>query len=142
MCLSEPSIHGQLYGDILLSLGSLYHQKNAFNDTEACYQKALRIFQEINDVLAQGTSYSGLGYLCIRQGKINEAFTLYQSAIRCHQMVNATSCMGCQGPSHGGSYMDEGTFTLGLDYSPLLFQGTVLPLPLTLCLLCCSRVHI
>ena len=34
----------------------------------------------------------------------------------------------CQGPSHGGSYMDEGTFTLGLDCSPSLFQGTILPL--------------
>ena len=105
LCLSEPSIHDQLYGDILLSLGSLYHQQNAFNDAEACYQKALRIFQEINDVHAQGTSYSGLGYLCIRQGKINEAFTLYQSAIQCHQLVNATSCIGGDYEGLGQLYM-------------------------------------
>ena len=47
----------------------------------------------------------------------------------------------CQGPSHGGSYMDEGMFTLGSDCSPLLFQGTVLLLfPLYAFLIDCSRV--
>src|ERR1700761_897450 len=30
----------------------------------------------------------------------------------------------CQDPSHGGSYMDEGAFSLGSDHFPTLFQGT------------------
>ena len=49
--------------------------------------------------------------------------------------------MSCQVPSHGGSYMDEGTLTLGLDYSPSLFQGTALLMfSLYAFLLDCSRV--
>ena len=47
----------------------------------------------------------------------------------------------CQDPSHGGSYMDEITFTLGLDCSLSLFQGTAsFRLPLYAFLIDCSRV--
>ena len=64
---------------------------------------------------------------------------LYNSFIDQFHLYKGTAC---HGPSHGGSYMDEGTFTLGSDCSLLLFQGTVLPLIPTLCILHCLLARV
>jgi tetratricopeptide (TPR) repeat protein len=90
LCLSDPLVSTQLYGCVLEDLGEIYHQLDAFNNAEACYKKALKLHQDSNDILHQGNSYHGLGYLCQRQGKTNEALTFYENAIQCHEKVNNT----------------------------------------------------
>ena len=66
----------------------------AFSNAEACYQKALTLHIDSNDINHQGTSYGGLGYVYLRQGKINEASAYYQSAIQCHEKINNTFQLG------------------------------------------------
>jgi tetratricopeptide (TPR) repeat protein len=105
LCLSSPLIYNQLYGGILEDLGEIYHQLNAFSNAEACYQKALKLHQDSNDILHQGNSYLGLGYLYLRQGKLDEAPTFYQSAIQCHEEVNATFQLGLDYKGLGQIYM-------------------------------------
>ena len=48
----------------------------------------------------------------------------------------------CQGPSHGGSYMDEGTSRIRIGLLPYVVSGAISLLSPPLCLLCCSRAHI
>jgi tetratricopeptide (TPR) repeat protein len=104
LCLLSSSY---LHGQILQSLGDIYHQQDAFDDAEACYQKALKLHQDRNDILNQGTSYTCLGFLNLRQGKINEAFSFYQSAIQCHEAVNATFELGNDYQGLGQIYMEQ-----------------------------------
>ena len=49
---------------------------------------------------------------------------------------------GCQGPSHGGSYIDEGTSHIRIGLSLLLFQGTILLLLPAPCSICWSFAHV
>jgi tetratricopeptide (TPR) repeat protein len=105
LCLSSPIVGNQLYGQVLEELGDIYHQLNEFSHAEACFQTALKLHQSNNDVLHQGNSYLGLGYLCLRQGKIDEASMFYQSAIKCHEQVNATLRLGSDYDGLGQIYM-------------------------------------
>ena len=99
LCLSSSINHSHLYGSILEDLGGIYQQLYAYSSAEACYQKALTLQKDNNDIQGQGNSYYGLGYLYSRQGKINEASTYYESAIKCHEEVNANFQLG--GDYHG-----------------------------------------
>ena len=103
----SSSSNSHLHGGILESLGDIYHEQNAFDDAEACYQKALKLHQDGNDILNQGNSYTRLGYLYLRQGKINEAFSFYQNAIQCHEAVNATPELGRDYNGLGQIYMKQ-----------------------------------
>ena len=104
LCLSSGN---QLYGYILEDLGDIYHQLDEFNNAVACYEKALKLNQDNNDVLHEGNSYLGLGYLSLRQGKIDEALMLYQSAIRCHEEVNTPLRLGSDYDGLGQVYMQQ-----------------------------------
>ena len=104
LCLSSGN---QLYGYILEDLGDIYHQLDEFNNAVACYEKALKLHQDNNDVLHEGNSYLGLGYLSLRQGKIDEALMLYQSAIRCHEEVNTPLRLGSDYDGLGQVYMQQ-----------------------------------
>jgi tetratricopeptide (TPR) repeat protein len=107
LCLSDPLVSTQLYGHILEDLGDIYHQLDAFSNAEACYKKALKLHQDSNDILHQGNSYHGLGYLCQRQGKINEALTFYENAIQCHEKVNNTFKLARDYADIGRIYMKQ-----------------------------------
>ena len=107
LCQFSPMVENQLYGHILEDLGEIYHKLNAFEDAEACYQRALRLHQDSNDIEHQGNSYLGLGYLCLRQGKLNEASTFYQSAIQCHEKVDATLRLGSDYRGLGRIYLQQ-----------------------------------
>ena len=104
LCLSSGN---QLYGYILEDLGDIYHQLDEFNNAVACYEKALKLNQDNNDVLHEGNSYLGLGYLSLRQGKIDEALMLYQSAIKCHEEVNSPLRLGSDYDGLGQVYMQQ-----------------------------------
>ena len=107
LCLLNSSSSSHLHGHILKGLGDIYYQQDAFDDAEACYQKALKLQQDTNDIHNQGNSYSYLGNLYVRQEKINEAFSLYQNAIQCHEAVNATSELGSDYSGLGQVYMKQ-----------------------------------
>ena len=102
--LSGPHNNNSLYGNILEDLGEIYHRIGAFSNAEACYQKALTLQRDSNE---QGNSYSYLGYLCLRQGKINEASTYYQSAIQYHEEANDTFQTGSDYRGLGQVYMGQ-----------------------------------
>ena len=104
LCLSSGN---QLYGYILEGLGDIYHQLDEFSNAVACYEKALKLHRDNNDVLHEGNSYLGLGYLCLRQGKIDEALMLYQSAIKCHEEVNSPLRLGSDYDGLGQVYMQQ-----------------------------------
>lgn len=99
LCLSGSINPSHLYGSILEDLGGIYRQLYAYSSAEACYQKALTLQKDNNDIQGQGNSYYGLGYLYLRQGKINEVSTYYESAIKCHEEDNANFQLG--GDYHG-----------------------------------------
>jgi tetratricopeptide (TPR) repeat protein len=106
LCLSGPLVSNQ-YGFILEDLAKIYSELNAFSNAKAHYQKALKLHQESSNILHQGNSYYGLGYLCLRQGKINEASTFYQSAIQCHEQVDATFALGRDYKGLSRIYMEQ-----------------------------------
>ena len=87
-CLSSQNGISDLYGLVLQTLGDIYDMKNALNDAEACYQKALGLFKESNDTSNEGLIYTRLGGLYRKQWKLDEAITLYQSAIQCQKDVD------------------------------------------------------
>jgi tetratricopeptide (TPR) repeat protein len=111
LCLLSSSSNSHLHGYILQNLGDIYHEQNAFDDAEACYQKALKLHQDASqdgmNIFNQGNSYTRLGYLYIRQGKINEASSFYQSAIQCHEAVDATLELGGDYKGLGEIYMKQ-----------------------------------
>jgi tetratricopeptide (TPR) repeat protein len=107
LSLSSSSSSSYLHGHILGSLGDIYYQQDAFDDAEACYQKALKFHQDRNDILNQGISCSYLGNLYLRQGKINAAFSYYQNAIQCHEAVDATFELGSDYNGLGQIYMEQ-----------------------------------
>ena len=111
LCQSSPFVGNQLYGHILEDLGETYHRLDAFGHAEACYQKALKLHQDANDIEHQGNSYLGLGYLCLRQGKLDEASTFYQSAIQCHEKVDATLRLGSDYRGLGRIYLRQNRLT-------------------------------
>ena len=88
LCLYDPYAYSQLYGAILENIGHIYALQNAPNDAEACYQKALSIWKDQNDIYMQGALYSTLGNLYRGLSKMDEAVTLYQHAIQCHESSN------------------------------------------------------
>ena len=106
----SSSSNSHLHGCILESLGEIYQFQYAFDDAEACYQKALKLHQDRNDIFNQGNSYECLGFLYLRQEKINEAFTFYQSAIQCHEAVNATLQLGSDYKGLGQIYKEQNRF--------------------------------
>ena len=63
MCLYDPDTYSQLYGPILKDIGDTYVLQDALNDAEACYQKALSIWKDSNDIYNQGALYAKLGNL-------------------------------------------------------------------------------
>jgi tetratricopeptide (TPR) repeat protein len=107
LCISDTLVSTQLYGHVLEDLGKIYHELDAFSNAEACYKKALKLHQDSNDILHQGNSYHGLGYLCQRQGKINEALTFYENAIQCHEKVNNTLKLARDYADLGNIYMKQ-----------------------------------
>jgi tetratricopeptide (TPR) repeat protein len=104
LCSSSNS---QLHGYILTSLGNIYCEQDAFDDAEACYQKALKLHQDKNDMKNQGYSYFCLGKLYLWQEKINEALSFYQSAIKCHEAVNTTFELGQDYNGLGEIYIEQ-----------------------------------
>ena len=111
LCQSSPIVGNQLYGSLLEDLGETYHELNAFGDAEAYYQKALKLHRDVDDIEHQGNSYLGLGYLCLRQGKLNEASTFYQKAIQCHKTVDATLRLGSDYLGLGQIYLQQNRLT-------------------------------
>ena len=107
LCLSDPLNYNHLYGSILEDLGDIYNHMYAFSNAEACYQKALTLHIDSNDINHQGTSYGGLGYVYLRQGKINEASAYYQSAIQCHEKINNTFQLGWDYKGLGQVFMRQ-----------------------------------
>ena len=107
LCLSGLGVNSTLYGRVLRDLGEIYHHNSAFSDAEACYQKALKLQQDSNDIYGQGTSYAALGYLYLRQGNLQEASSLFESAIQCHQEVNDTFQLGTDYEGLGNIYMQQ-----------------------------------
>ena len=81
-CLGSQNVNSGLYGNVLKYLGDIYERQDALNDAESCYQKALGLFKNSNDIIQQGYIYSALGKLFERQWKLDEAATLYQDAIQ------------------------------------------------------------
>ena len=110
LCLLDPDAHTQLYGHILENIGDIYRLENALNNAEACYQKALRIWKDENDIFMQGVLYSNLGKLYRRLSKPDEAITLYQSAIQCHESVNAPLSQGENYRGLGWVYIVQSKF--------------------------------
>ena len=111
LCQSSPIVGNQLYGSILEDLGETYHLLNAFGNAEACYQKALKLHQDANNIHHQGNSYLGLGHLCLRQGKLDKASTFYHSAIQCHEKVDATLSLGHDYRGLGWIYQQQNRLT-------------------------------
>jgi tetratricopeptide (TPR) repeat protein len=94
LCLIDPNANTQLYGLVLRNLGNVYVQQGALVDAEACYQKALSLYEESNYIYMQGLICSTLGNLSRRLWKLDEAVTLYQRAIQCHKDTNTPSSQG------------------------------------------------
>jgi tetratricopeptide (TPR) repeat protein len=61
LCLLDPHANSQLYGLVLKNLGNIFMKQDALNDAETCYQKALSIFKDRNNIYMQGFLYSTLG---------------------------------------------------------------------------------
>jgi tetratricopeptide (TPR) repeat protein len=102
--LVTPQADNKLYGIILQDIGDIYLLEDALNDAETCYQKALSIWRDRNDIYMQGVIYSTLGRLHKRLWKLDEAITLYKSAIQCHEGMNAPRSQGANYKGLGGIY--------------------------------------
>ena len=104
LCLSSSNSNSTLHSNILQCLGELYHDQDAFDDAEACYQKALKLHQ---DSLGQGNLYLCLGKLYLWQRKENEALSFFQSAVQYHELANAPFELGCDYSGLGQIYMSQ-----------------------------------
>ena len=101
LCLNDPHAYSQLYGSISIYIGDIYVLEDALDNAKACYQKALSIRKDQNDIYMQGALYERLGNLYRRLQRLDEAVTLYQSAIQCHESTNSPI-------SQGGNYRGLG----------------------------------
>ena len=105
LCLYDPHVYSQLYGPILERMGDIYQLWDALNDAQTCYQKALRIWKDENNIHMQGVLNAKLGNLYRRQGRLNEAVTLYQSAIQTHEGTNEPIAQGKNYKGLGWTYL-------------------------------------
>ncbi|KAN0135988.1 hypothetical protein V8E53_006149 [Lactarius tabidus] len=107
LCLCNPHAYSQLYGRILRNLGDTFMGQDALNDAETCYQKALSIWKDRNDIFRQGVVYSSLGRLYKGLQRLDEAVTLFQSAIQCHEDTNAPRQQGANYTELGWIYLSQ-----------------------------------
>ena len=107
LCLNDPHAYSQLYGSISVYIGDIYVLEDALDDAEDCYQKALRIWKDQNDIYMQGVLYEKLGNLYRRLWRLDEAVTLYQSAIQCHEGTNEPIAQGRNYHGLGVVYLEQ-----------------------------------
>ena len=107
LCLYDPHAYNELYAPILVNFGNIYRVQDALNDAETCYQKALSIWKERNDIDMQGVLYAKLGNLYRRLGRLDEAVTLYQSAIQSHKGTNDPYAQGKSYKGLGWVYLRQ-----------------------------------
>ena len=107
LCLNDPHAYSQLYGSTLVYIGDIYALEGALNDAEACYQKALSIWKDQNDIYMHGVLYQKLGKLYRRLQRLDEAVTLYQSAIQCHESTNEPIAQGTNYRGLGWVYLEQ-----------------------------------
>jgi tetratricopeptide (TPR) repeat protein len=105
LCILNTHAHSPIYGHILKNMGDTYLLQDELNDAEACYQKALSIWKDRNDIYMQGVIYSNLGNLYRRLQRLDEAITLYQSAIQCHESTNNPLTQGTNYKGLGWIYL-------------------------------------
>ena len=63
LCLSSSSSNSLLHGQILQCLGDIYNRQDAFDDAENCYQKALTLYQNRNNIHCQGNHLARQGHI-------------------------------------------------------------------------------
>ena len=107
LCLSGPLVSSQLYGHVLAELGVMYYRLGALSNSEACHQKALKLYQDANDIDHQGDSYLGLGSVYYSQGEFNKASIFFQSAIQCHAKMDSTLRLGTDYQGLGRTYVQQ-----------------------------------
>ena len=95
-CLSLNN-QGPLYGHILVNIGDVHVKRNALNEAEVNFKKALKCFQDAKNGLEN--VLLKLGDICIRQKKWDEAEALYQQAFVTYK---ATDSVVGQGNVHAG----------------------------------------
>ena len=124
LCLSGPLVSSQLYGHVLEDLGVMYYRLGAYSNSEACYQKALKLHQDANDMEHQGNSYLGLASVYYSQGEDNKASIFFQSAIQYHEKINNSLRLGTDYQGLGRTYLKqnrlieaESAFQSALTYS-------------------------
>jgi tetratricopeptide (TPR) repeat protein len=76
-CKSNFGVNDQLYGDVLFWLGNTYWIQDKLNDAMACYQKALKISQEMHNIFQEAYVLDALGVIYIRLGRLDDAFTTH-----------------------------------------------------------------
>lgn len=62
--------------------GNRHRQLNEWLEALRCYESALRLFQQIHDVVGIGLSLNNIGIIHLQQGKCDRALALFQAAVR------------------------------------------------------------
>ncbi|KAI0291023.1 hypothetical protein B0F90DRAFT_441288 [Multifurca ochricompacta] len=88
LCLSMPKVNKHLHASILHELGRIYFLQSLLHEAEDTSQKALEIYQSLNDVIGQGNIHQHLAKVYRRMGKLDKGMASSQKALDCHKASN------------------------------------------------------
>ncbi|KAI0294481.1 hypothetical protein B0F90DRAFT_1919668 [Multifurca ochricompacta] len=88
LCLSRPQVDHHLHAEVLRDLGRVYVLQSALQEAENTFQKALQLYQSLNDVVGQGDIYQRLANVYRLMGKLDEGMVSSQKAVDCHKGSN------------------------------------------------------
>ena len=103
LCQSSSNLSSGFYGDIMMWLGDTYILQDAIVAAKDCYQRSLKVFDNLHLIFGQGFVLNNLGYIYLRLGQWGKVIASQQNAIQLHNnnvqdsyeiLGNAHRCLG------------------------------------------------
>jgi tetratricopeptide (TPR) repeat protein len=108
LCLLDINTEKILYAGVIIDLGNIFIYENAYNKAKALYEKALQIYEAIDDInynIGQANCYARLGGIYLKLKELNSAEAFYKKALNLHMSLKDNIGQGNDYRGLGDTYI-------------------------------------